>query len=295
MISIPRDAETNPTDPPAFDCATEPVGCVLAIGDSSLPPTGAFVPLEFDRTAPKTTPTIEATPTTGLGERQQISITATGLRPNSIYSVRQCSTGKEPACDETEYPYGRTDADGRFALDVTARAVLYGWRGRTDCTEVPCEIQITDDLGDRYAGAALTFAPGVDPAVPELQLSPAGPYRDDQELTLTGTGFPPGVDIAGQIGQCPADLDTAVEERCTRPALALGLGEPGLPVADDGTFSLRIRLTDTLVFTGSCRDEPGCHIGWVLPHGPTVATAPAHLRPLTWAVSELVRAGGHHL
>ena len=50
-------------------------------------------------------------------------------------------------------------------------------------------------------------------------------------------------------------------------------------VAPDGTFSTPIRLSDTLMFTGTCATGPGCVIGWVIPHGSTVATAPLTFDP----------------
>jgi hypothetical protein len=146
---------------------------------------------------------------------------------------------------------------------------IYGWQGRTDCTAEACVIAVSDDGGgERLAIAELRFAEGVTAPVPTLVISPAGPYRDKQDVTLTGEGFPPGIPIGDQIGQCPDGKDTAIELRCTYPTLGRATA------ADDGTFSVTVRVRDSLLFTGPCNGATGCHLGWVIPHGPTVAEAP---------------------
>ncbi len=117
------------------------------------------------------------------------------------------------------------------------------------------------------------FADGVAAPEPELILEPAGPYSDGQEITVRGHGFRPGLDLTGQLGQCPADKDTAVEDRCSRGELAPAV------VAEDGTFSTTFRLSQSLMFTGSCVTGPGCHLGWVIPHGTTLAKVPLTFTP----------------
>jgi hypothetical protein len=265
IIRVTRSS-ANPNTSVPFDCATEPVGCVLAVGSGTLPTRGALVPIEFDPSAPIQTPELQVEPATGLQPRQAVSIVATGLRPNSTYAVRQCAVDVEDGCDETSWRTGRTDADGTLLARYPALPAIYGWRGRTDCTLDPCVITVGDaGGGERLAATELRFADDVAAPVPTMSVSPVGPYRDGQEVTLTGEGFPPGVAIGDQIGQCPDGKDTAVEERCAYPALGR------TTVADDGTFSMTLRLTDSLISTGPCAGDIGCHLGWVLPHGPTVA------------------------
>ena len=103
-------------------------------------------------------------------------------------------------------------------------------------------------------------------------IDPAGPYTDKQEVTVTGTGFRPGMEVGGEIGQCPSDKDTSLEERCS-------YWDIGSHVVDDrGTFTMVVRLQESLLFTGSCKEGAGCHLGWVIPHGPTVAKVPLTFR-----------------
>jgi len=44
-------------------------------------------------------------------------------------------------------------------------------------------------------------------------------------------------------------------------------------VDDDGCFSVDLPVRASLALAGSCVTGPGCHLGWVLNHGPTVAKA----------------------
>jgi hypothetical protein len=91
-------------------------------------------------------------------------------------------------------------------------------------------------------------------------------------VTVTGTGFRPGIDVGGSIGQCPNDKDTATEERCVYSVIGSTI------VADDGTFTMQVTLQESLMFTGSCKEGAGCHVGWVIAHGPTLAKVPLTFR-----------------
>jgi hypothetical protein len=152
---------------------------------------------------------------------------------------------------------------------LTVRAAIYGYGGRLDCTNVDCTIAVSDAHGRTLAQAAIPFADDVRPPVPELRLDPPGPYVDGQQVTLHGTGFPPGLVVTDAIGQCPADLDPAVEERCGY----VTAGGPAVVVADDGTFAATFPL-----HAGSCPTPPGCVLAWVIPHGPMGASVPLPFR-----------------
>jgi hypothetical protein len=254
---------------PPYDCATEPAGCVLAIGEQANPRRAAILPLRFAPTdaQPTATPRVRVDPVAGLQDRQPVVVTATGLRPNTTYSIRQCDLLSDERCDELTWPTARTDAGGDLRTEIRALTVLYGWKGRFDCTTAACQIAVVDDAGRTAGSVPVSFASDAVAPIPVLSISPTGPYRDQQEVTVTGTGFPPGADLGGQIGQCPDGLDTAVEQRCGYSSIGSAI------VADDGTLELRVRLTSSLLFTGPCHKN-GCHLGWVLNHGPTVAKVP---------------------
>lgn len=267
VITLPGATDDDPTTP--YDCARAPDGCVLAIGQQTLPTRGAFVPLHFRANPARRTPQLTIEPATGLRADEPITVRASGLRPNSSYGLRQCSMSDPIACDEVAWPGAKTDAEGDLETELPARPALYGHTGRVDCTVRRCQITVTDEsYGAALAHAELAFAPGVAAPEPALSIVEPGPYVDDQTVTVRGTGFPAGADVGGHIGQCPDGKDTAVEERCTYPVISETL------VADDGTFEMAVRIQASLLYTGPCDGEVGCHLGWVLNHGPTIAKLP---------------------
>lgn len=267
VITLPGTTDDVAATP--YDCARAPDGCVLAIGQQTLPTRGAFIPLQFRPDAVRRTPALAIEPATGLRADEPITVRATGLRPNSSYGLRQCSVADPVWCDELAWPGAKTDADGGLEAQLPARPALYGHKGRVDCTTSGCQIVVTDEsYGAALAQAPLAFADGVTAPTPRLSIVEPGPYTDDQTVTVRGAGFPAGADVGGHIGQCPDGKDTAVEERCTYSVISETL------VADDGTFEMVVRIQSSLLYTGPCDGAVGCHLGWVLNHGPTVAKLP---------------------
>jgi hypothetical protein len=109
---------------------------------------------------------------------------------------------------------------------------------------------------------------------PTLTIDPAGPYTDQQDVTVSGSGFEPGLPIMGQIGQCPVRLDTAVEERCGYAPVITPLR-----VADDGTFTMTFELRVWTPFRADCRVAPGCVLAWVPPKRSMEAAIPLEFAP----------------
>ena len=255
-----------------YDCATEPDGCVLAVGEVTVPTRGAYTALRFRPGSPLPTPRATFDPTTGLEDDQPITVAATGLRRSSTYSIAQCTS----ATDAVQCGVPRTarsNEDGRLMTDVRAQAAIYGSWGRVDCTATTCAVVLREDYEQPIGQVAITFGDDVVAPVPRLSISPAGPYVGGQTVDVTGTGFPPGTDVGGQIGQCPDGKDTSIEERCTYSVLASTI------VGDDGTFAMTVRIQATISTSGPCADETGCHLGWVLPHGPTIAKVHLDIAP----------------
>jgi hypothetical protein len=252
----------DPNVPVPYDCATEPAGCVLAVGVAALPVRAVVVPLEFSD-VPITGATVSVEPATQLRASQPITVTATGLRPNAIHEVQVCSAPTAAAlCDGYQFASVTTDGQGRLSTELVVWPVLYTFRGQVDCTTESCAVSVRDR--GTVAQTEIRFIEGLVPPTPMLRIEPAGPYRDGQEVTIVGSGFPPGIDLSGDIGQCPADKDTAVEERC---------GYDLRPVATDraGSFTTTRTLYTTSPFGVDWATDPGSVLGWVLNHGPTVA------------------------
>ena len=162
----------------------------------------------------------------------------------------------------------------RLEAVVDVHAAIYGWQGGADCVAQRCSVVISD-RGIRLVELPIAFDRGVVTPVPRLELDPAGPYTEGQEVTVHGTGFRPGIDVSRHLGQCPALLDTAVEERCAYPFVR---GAP-ITVGADGTFTATFAPAASLPLTGSCVGEPGCLLAWVILHGPIGASAPLDIQP----------------
>lgn len=229
-----------------------------------------LVPLSY-REGPLPEPTASLSQDQDLSDGQTIGLVGRALTPNRTYDLRLCQASPGDTCDDLgPWQTATADEDGMLRADIQVHAAIYGWQGRVDCTLQACAVVISDP-STRRAEAVIEFAAGVEAPVPRLELDPAGPYVDRQEVTLRGSGFRPGHNLDGQIGQCAAHLDTAKEERC---------GYTSLPVVAqaDGTFTTPITVFESLALTGSCVGEPGCVIAWIIPHGPIGASAPLQLR-----------------
>ncbi|HEX7133578.1 MAG TPA: neocarzinostatin apoprotein domain-containing protein [Iamia sp.] len=259
-----------------YDCATEPAGCILVLGPYRLPATAVAIPLAF-ADLPVAEPEVTFGPTTGLTADQTVTVDARGLRPYAWYRVSQCAPAEphladvQPwSCDGQTLVGHAADADGTVHLTTPVHAAIYPPEGRVDCTDTTCALVVEQEDALRTAGATeITLAGDVVAPEPRLTLDPPGPYADGQEVTVRGTGFPPGRDLGGEIGQCPADRDTRYEERCVYDL------DP-VVVAEDGTLTLTRTLRASLHLTGSCADT-GCVLGWVIPKGATVAPVPVEV------------------
>jgi hypothetical protein len=279
-VSLPRVIQiTRPSRDPNqavdYDCASEPAGCVLAIGSYERPVGAVVVPVSFrDGELPEPAATLDHDQ--DLAEGQEVTLTARDLGPNRAFSIQVCQASPGERCDEIgEWSSATSDGSGALEAVVAVHAALYGWQGRVDCTSELCAVVVTADAGRRVVEVPVTFAANVVAPVPELRLDPPGPYTDGQEVTVHGSGFRSGLDLGGQLGQCPAHLDTAVAERCGYPSPLMG----SLLVGEDGTVTATLTLAQSLAFTGSCVGEPGCVLAWVIPHGPIGARALLEFAP----------------
>jgi hypothetical protein len=276
VVSVPRiiritRGSSDPNTSRRYDCATEDAGCVLAVGPYAAPARAVLVPLTFID-EPALVPEASITPSAELTDLQQVTLVARGLQPNGAFVVRLCAVAPSDQCDEIEWPSVRSDEAGSLTATVTVRTSIYGYQGPIDCVASSCAVVVSD--GDaRVAEVPFRFAPGVKATVAELRLDPPGPHTDGQMVTVHGTGFPPGFDLGGHLGQCPADKDTAVEERCGYAVITPIIVDP------DGTFTVTLPLSDSLIFTGSCMTGPGCVLAWVLNHGPIAASVPLGFSP----------------
>jgi hypothetical protein len=266
FLSISSTADPNQLT--RYDCANEPAGCLLGVGPLSLPARGVAVPIEFaDHEVG--TPVVTVSASTGLVDGQEVSVEAEGLRPNLLYSVRVCHL--EAECDLFEQSSAVSDSEGRLETSIRVWANLYHHQGLFDCRSGGCGVRVADAAFLPIVEVPVAFAPGVLASEPRMWIEEPGPYTDRQEVTVRGENFRPGLAVGGRLAQCPNDKDTSLEERC-------GYWLQPDTVDSDGSFTTTTTLTESLLWTGSCIDGPGCHLGWVIPNGVTLAKVPLEFR-----------------
>lgn len=261
-----RSADPNLTQP--YDCATEPAGCMLAVGPISLPARGVAVPLQFEA-EPVSTPDGSLIPAEDLTDGQVVRIHTEGLTPHRMYTATLCESAGH--CDKFVRVTLTANGEGIADAEIAVHQWIFTGAGAWNCLRQNCSVTVEDDTN---VVVRLPFTLGQAEQLPEprLHIDPAGPYHDQQDVTVTGTGFRPGIEVGGAIGQCPNDKDTSIEERCSYWDIS------SHTIGEDGTFRMTVRLFQSTLFTGSCKDGPGCHLGWVLDKGPTLAKVPLTFR-----------------
>jgi hypothetical protein len=214
---------------------TEPGACVFAADSGA----GDFVWAPATMTDP---PTATLTPSTGLLEGQNMTLRATGLRPDWSYPVWRCD-GPRPIPDRCEQVPGidaTPAADGTAEVLVPARAIFRTGAGADVYCHRQCHVGLEGELSTflpyALAGGTLTADPATDltdgqaVAVTASQLVPTypgewTPFMHQGEWALTQCdrrvtdapsiaalyrwcGLPPGTGIVEVPG---TDLHATVE------------------------------------------------------------------------------------
>jgi hypothetical protein len=148
------------------DCAVATCRMVVAELPYGYPNTSAD--LAFDPSVPPPgPPSLVADPSTGLADRQTVTLHGTGFPRNRSLGVAQCLTGDESpdGCDLQHYIFVTTDASGSFTASFTVYATYQTTRGLVDCREAAgkCRIGAGTSPGGVSGNASLSFAPAGSP------------------------------------------------------------------------------------------------------------------------------------
>ena len=116
-------------------------------------------------TALAASPAVTVTPSTGLTDGQQVSITGSGFSANSTVTVLECAANmSNPSCDVADQLTVTSDATGAFTATLTVRASFEGANpltgadaGAVDCAVSPGCAVASFDSALNYAGVAITF------------------------------------------------------------------------------------------------------------------------------------------
>lgn len=108
---------------------------------------------------------VTVTPSTGLSDGQAVTVSGTGLEPNTVYHAAQC-VAIDPAtvvCNTPDVTDVTSGGDGTATTSLTVRRTFNGtigiggppW-GPVDCTEVQCFVGLGDDSGNG-GGSLISF------------------------------------------------------------------------------------------------------------------------------------------
>ena len=191
-----------------------------------------------------------------------LTIHAHNLDGDTTGTVRQCVDGARHRCGNRLAV--RSDSSGRatFQYLVTAEAVADG--------DEPCRLDGPRCTIELTVGAASIIVDTVfvDEAPPpgRLQVTPHRDLEVGDTVTVTATGFPPGVDLEATVCVAPATTGS----RCGPPA-------PVIPmtVGLDGRTSARMRLDVAEVGADrvACGRQAACRV--VVELGSVLRSRPA--------------------
>jgi len=237
-------ATTFPPHPTPFDCGA-PAGCTLGAGNIANLSQANGQKIFFDPNIPPKVPTITVTPHTNLVDHQLVQVDGTGFSPANTVQVQQCVTnqpaGTFGSCDYATSRYVTIADDGTFhapKLALERLQFLYTKTGAqtVDCAAAPniCNIQaVSFTLGAPTSVAVpLSFNPNVPPVAAAARVAPATGLHDLQLVTVTGTGFTPGVAVyVEECAHTPALAFPACDYTNTRQVTAAFHGEFNLTFA----------------------------------------------------------------
>ena len=191
--------------------------------------------------APATTPTLTASPSTGLLDGQSISVAGSGLAAKARDVVAECLTGATDPLDSCDVGSSRpvkSNGSGSFSISFTAvRVIEPGEFGSSvDCaTAGACILAVFDEDLSLLADTPIGFA-DVTIVPPTVSAVPSTGLLDGQKMKVTGANWSPGAHIA--LAECPA----AVDEGCGY-SVSTGPGHHGITVGTAGTFSASFKAS----------------------------------------------------
>ncbi|MGW1296315.1 enediyne antibiotic chromoprotein [Streptomyces sp. NPDC002533] len=121
--------------------------------------------VSFQPSASAAAPAVSVSPASGLSDGQQVTVTATGLTPNTVFHLGHCAF-VEPGkygCDKTTAKDVVSDADGKVnttivvhsSFDAVVTADGQVW-GKVDAKTTQTQVGLGSDTGEG-GGQAVTF------------------------------------------------------------------------------------------------------------------------------------------
>lgn len=190
-------------------------------------------------------------PAAELVDGTTVTVSGSGFTPGIQVGIVQCARearggGGVALCDTSVLKTATASGEGRFSTSILIRRFISTSRtGEIDCGDPVDRCAVAAGNLQNYdeAGAAgLTFSTAPPPPGPELAVTPDGPYRDAQTVSVRGIRFPAGESV--QLMECPGEVRAGTAEGCFGSSV-----DP--PIAGEtGTFSSTFRLRRVLQFPG---------------------------------------------
>jgi Neocarzinostatin family len=176
-------------------------------------------PLTFDPNAPTPVPTVVVTPSSGLADRQIVSVHGEGFFPGDGVVVTQCESGGslfDSGCSDSGYRYVVADQSGNVDVSVRVHQTItyyeYSASGieEKDCAASPgeCVLHVESEIDpNAIVETPLEFDTEAPPAPqPEMTIKPGRVLSDGQQITIDASGFLPdtqlaAVQCAGPVGE----------------------------------------------------------------------------------------------
>lgn len=208
--------------PSPVDCAL--AACYIGVGTAL---ERVRVPVAFDSAVPVPPPPPQtaATPVTGLGDRDAVTVEGQGFPPRAPIRVKQCLAGlPDSLCFREIGAVDITaDAGGAFTAVVgPRRRILDANFNLVDCAASPgaCVLRVDDKDISSIASepVPLTFdenRPSPPPA--SIVIDPNVDLPAHPTVTVTGSGFGPGdwvvLDQCDTVGRCRFDGEVKADDR----------------------------------------------------------------------------------
>ncbi len=242
------------------DCADAPGTCVIS-ANSFDNGDHAAAAIAFDSAVPVPTPVVTVTPSLDLPDRALVAVDVSGLTPGEQVFVNQC-IASELVCGQAGYPGLTLFADGSGGVHTTMRLrrELGGifQSGITNCATAvgACVVRVASVVEPlSRTDVPLGFDPTAVAPGPTLAVSPPGPWRDGQQVTLTGSGFAQFAELG--VAECTATGNF------NGSTCAKSLFDP-LWADDEGNFTTTVTITRTFQSQDATIDcatvEGGCVI-----------------------------------
>ncbi len=211
-----------------IDCAT--AACSLTLQSFQ---SDAFLtaPISFDSSVPPPPlPTITATPSTGLLDRQTVTVDGINFDPFVAVNIYECDALGD--CRDLADQIS-TDNVGNLNYAVTVTRLLHSFETSSsiDCADATNACHLVADDGNGSTGmVAIAFDGYVPPPPPEVvEISPKRALKDHQLVTVRGRGLFPGDEL--DVSECATD-----------PTSGSSCSGFGTTVDANGTFVITVRI-----------------------------------------------------